>query len=128
MTMQDLNQLTISGHVRSEPQLHQYDDGDIACTLTLTHTTDHHQSGHWELQLYHVSLWGEVAVDFAERFELGQRIVVCGRLDCVHQQTLTGYQPVVSIIAARIITIPAAIDDDTSPDTAQLLLSSQPHR
>jgi hypothetical protein len=68
MTTQDLNQLTISGHVRSEPQLHRYDDGDIACTLTLTHTTDHHQSGHWELQLYHVSLWGDAAVDFAETF------------------------------------------------------------
>jgi single-stranded DNA-binding protein len=122
MTMQDLNQLTISGHVRSEPQLHRYDDGDIACTLTLSHTTDHHESGHWELQLYHVSLWGDVAVDFAETFESGQRIVVTGRLDCVHQQTLTGYQSVVSIIAERIITMPATVED-TSADSGQLLLS-----
>jgi single-stranded DNA-binding protein len=122
VTMQDLNQLTISGHVRSEPQLHRYDDGDIACTLTLSHTTDHHDSAHWELQLYHVSLWGDVAADFAETFELGQRIVVTGRLDCVHQRTLTGYQSVVSIIAERIITMPATVDE-TSADSDQLLLS-----
>lgn len=32
MSMQDLNQLTISGHTRGEPQLHRYDDGDTACT------------------------------------------------------------------------------------------------
>jgi hypothetical protein len=51
-----MSKLTISGHVRGEPQLHRYDDGDTACTLTLTHATDHHQSEHWEPQLYHVSL------------------------------------------------------------------------
>ena len=42
MTMQDLNQVTISGHILSEPQLHRFDDEDA---YTLTHTTEHHQ--HW---------------------------------------------------------------------------------
>jgi single-stranded DNA-binding protein len=121
-TQQDLNQITISGHVHSAPELHRYDDGDIACTLTLTHSTDHHQSGHWELQLYHVSLWGPLAEDFADTFEIGQRIVITGRLDCVHQQTLTGYQSIVSIIAERVITIPAA-DQDTGIATGQLALT-----
>ena len=44
--------------MRSEPQLHQFDDGDIACEFVLTHTTDHYQTGNWELQYYNVSLWG----------------------------------------------------------------------
>jgi single-stranded DNA-binding protein len=121
MQSQDLNQLTISGHVHSQPELHEFDDGDIACTLTLTHTTDHHQSGHWELQLYHVNLWGPPARDFADTFQIGQRIVITGRLDCLHQQTLTGYHSIVSIIAERIITIPAT-SEDTSASTGQLQL------
>jgi single-stranded DNA-binding protein len=122
MTIQDLNQLTISGHVRTEPELHRYDDGDSTCTFTLTHTTDHHQTGHWELQLYHVSLWGPDAEYFADTYELGQRIVVTGRLDCVHRESLTGYHSVVSIIAERIITMPAAAEDPVSY-TEQLALS-----
>jgi single-stranded DNA-binding protein len=104
MTMQDLNQVTISGHILSEPQLHRFDDED-AYTLTLTHHTDHHQSGHWELQLYSVSIWPPTSQAFIDQFQLGQRVTITGRLDCVCQQTLTGYQPVVSIIAERIITL-----------------------
>ena len=42
MASQDLNALTISGHVHSEPELHQFDDGDKAYTFVLAHTTDHH--------------------------------------------------------------------------------------
>jgi single-stranded DNA-binding protein len=123
MTMQqDLNSLTISGCVHSAPQMHRYDDGDVACTLTLAHTTDHHESGHWELQLYSVSLWGALAEEFADEFETGQRIIITGRLDCVHQQTLTGYDSIVSIIADRVITIPAD-DEDTGVAAAQLLLT-----
>ncbi|MGH2942967.1 MAG: single-stranded DNA-binding protein [Solirubrobacteraceae bacterium] len=89
---------------------------------SLTHTTDHHETGHWEVQLYSVSLWGTLAEDFTDEFEIGQRIVVTGRLDCVHEQTLTGYQSIVSIIASRVITIPAD-DQDAGIAAAQLLLT-----
>jgi single-stranded DNA-binding protein len=112
MYSQDLNQLTISGRVRSEPTLHQFDDGDIACEFVLTHSTDHYQTGDWELQYYNVSIWGQAAEAFADGFEIDQRIVVTGRLDAVYDQTLTGYQPIVSIIANRIITT------DPTPDPA----------
>jgi hypothetical protein len=119
MTAQDLNQVTISGHTRSQPQLHEYNDGDSA--YTLTHTTDHHESGHWELQLYSVSIWQPASHEFIEHFELGQRVAITGRLDCVCHQTLTGYQPVVSIIAERIITLHPSPQDNGS-DQPQLAL------
>ena len=125
MTTQDLNQLTISGRVRSEPQLHQFDDGDIACEFVLTHTTDHYQTGNWELQYYNVSIWGQAAVTFAETFEIDQRIVVTGRLDAVYDQTLTGYQPIVSIIANHIIT--ADPTPDQAASSAQLDLGELQH-
>jgi len=121
MTTQDLNQLTISGHVHSQPVLHEFDDADNAYTFTLSHSTDHHQSGHWELQLYHVSVWQPASQAFIEHFQLGQRVAITGRLDCAYHETLTGYQPVVSIIAERIITL----DDpkDTATNSQQLPLS-----
>jgi single-stranded DNA-binding protein len=123
MTTQDLNSLTISGHVHSQPELHEYDDGDSACTFTLTHTTDHHQSGHWELQLYQVSVWQPASHTFIEHFALGQRVAITGRLDCVCHETLTGYQPVVSIIAERIITLHDS-PQDASTDQLPLALNS----
>jgi len=105
MTTQDLNQLTISGHINSQPELHAFDDDDNAYTFTLSHTTDHHQSGHWELQLYHVSIWQPASEAFIEHFRLGQRVAITGHLDCAYHETPAGYQPIVSIIADRIITL-----------------------
>jgi hypothetical protein len=125
MYSQDLNQLTISGRVRSEPKLHQFDDGDIACEFVLTHSTDHYQTDNWELQYYNVSVWGQAAETFAETFQIDQRIVVTGRLDAVYDQTLTGYQPIVSIIASRIITIDPMPDHVASD--AQLELGELQH-
>jgi single-stranded DNA-binding protein len=122
MCIQDLNQLTLSGRVRSEPQLQHFDDGDSACTFVLTHSTDHHQTGNWKLQYYNVAIWGPDARTFAEDFELDQQIVVTGRLDSVYEQTLTGYQPIVSIIANRIITLHGAAEQATS-DVEQLRLA-----
>ena len=104
MHSQDLNQLTISGRVRCAPQLQHFDDGDRVCTFVLTHSTDHHQSGNWELQYYSVAIWGPDAQTFYDTIKLDTQIVVTGRLDSVYEPTLTGYQPIVSIIANRIIT------------------------
>jgi single-stranded DNA-binding protein len=122
---QDLNQLTISGRVRSAPQLHRFDDGDTACTFVLTHSTDHYQTGDWELQYYNVSVWGQAADAFADSFQTDQWIVVTGRLDAVYDQTLTGYQPIVSIIADRIITTDPP--PDPAANTAQRELGEQRH-
>ena len=108
MHNQDLNQLTISGRVRSQPQLQRFDDGDRACTFVLTHTTDHYQTGNWELQYYNVAIWEPDAQTFYDTVELDQQIVATERLDSVYEQTLTGYQPIVSIIANRILTLHGA--------------------
>jgi single-stranded DNA-binding protein len=114
MCIQDLNQLTLSGRVRSEPQLQHFDDGDRVCMFVLTHSTDHHQTGNWELQYYNVSIWGPAAQTFYDTIELDQQIVVTGRLDSVYEPTLTGYQPIVSIIANRILTLHGAAEQTSS--------------
>jgi single-stranded DNA-binding protein len=120
MTSQDLNQLTISGRVRSQPQLQHFDDGDQACTFVLTHSTDHHQTGNWEIQYYNVAIWGPDAQTFYDTVEIDQQIVVTGRLDSIYEQTLTGYQPIVSIIANRIITVDAGVEQATVVEQLRL--------
>jgi single-stranded DNA-binding protein len=121
MTIQDLNQVTISGHIHSQPGLHEFDDGDSAYTFTLTHTTDHHQTGDWELQLYSVSIWQPASHTFIEQFELGQRVAITGQLDCVCRETLTGYQSIVSVIAEHIIALHDS-PQNASSDQPQLAL------
>jgi primosomal replication protein N len=77
----DVNALTVSGVVERPPEL-QYDyDGEPVCSLVLTHTIDHEPSGHWELQHYHVSLYGELGEAFRAAHQPGQKIIVTGRLD-----------------------------------------------
>jgi primosomal replication protein N len=72
----DVNQLTISGTVERPPEL-QYDyEGDPVCSFVLTHTIDHQESGHWELQHYHVSLYGGLGEAFRTAYQPGQKVVV----------------------------------------------------
>ena len=44
------------------------------------------------------------------------------RLDAVYEPSLTGYQPLVSIIANRILTHDRALGPAATPDAAQLNL------
>jgi len=79
--------------------------------------TPEDQTGHWELQFYTVSIWAPFGKPFIDTVQIGQRIVVTGRLDSVYHETFTGYQPIVSIIAERVITTndPAQDTSNTEP-------------
>jgi hypothetical protein len=57
-TGEDVNELTISGHIEHELELTEDDYGQWVCAFVLTHTTTHYESGHWELQYYDITLYG----------------------------------------------------------------------
>jgi single-stranded DNA-binding protein len=77
----DVNRLTVSGAVLRAPEL-QYDyDAEPVYSLVLTHTIDHQESGHWELQHYHVSIHGGLGEAFASTYQHGQKVIISGRLD-----------------------------------------------
>ena len=116
MTTSDVNQLTISGHVEREPELQEYPGCGSVCTFVLTHTREHEESGHWELQFYNVAAYGPLGESFAATFHGGQRVVIIGRLDCEHEQTLLGYRPLASVIADSILVIHGTADDSSSVD------------
>jgi single-stranded DNA-binding protein len=116
MTRPAVNQLTISGHVEREPQVQEHPDFGSVCTFVLTHTREHHESGDWELQFYNVAAYGPLGESFPATFHSGQRIVITGRLDCEHEQTLLGYRPLSSVIADSIIVIDGTADDSSPVD------------
>jgi single-stranded DNA-binding protein len=121
MTTADLNQLLISGHVRRQHELRKEADGASVCSFVLTHTTEHEESGHWELQFYNVTVHGPLGESFAETCKTGQKIMITGRLDCELHETLTGYQPVISIIATSIITLYGIAEPNSVADQLHLV-------
>ena len=102
-TGEDINLVTISGHIEHDLALYEDDYGQWVCRFVLTHTTTHYETGHWEQQYYDVILYG--ARPLARRSETGQTILVTGQLDhpastharpAIHAHTITiahGPQP-----------------------------------
>jgi single-stranded DNA-binding protein len=76
----DVNQLTISGHVQREPELSEEHDGVSVCRFVLSHAVGDHESGHWELQLYHVNIYGPLGQSFASTHQPGQKVIITGCL------------------------------------------------
>jgi hypothetical protein len=105
MYTQDINELTISGHVNHPPQL-QGDPEDLpGCQFVLTHTTHAVDRDGWEQQHYNVIAYGSTGVAFLGRHRAGQVVVITGELDLQLQDTLIGPLPAITVIAHRIITV-----------------------
>ena len=113
MTTPDLNQLTIAGRVEQAPQLQPHEDCGTVCTFMLTHTVELTGNERFsaEIQFYSVAIYGPLGESFAAVYKPDQKVIIHGRLDCEHHETLTGYQPIASIIADRIITLHQLADD-----------------
>jgi primosomal replication protein N len=114
MYSQDLNELTISGHVNQPPVLQGDPDDLPACTFVLTHTTHAYDRQGWEQQHYTIVAYGRIGVAFADRHKAGQVVVVTGELDLQLRDTLIGPLPRVSIVAHRIITVDGPLNPAAS--------------
>jgi single-stranded DNA-binding protein len=115
MATRDVNQLTISGRVERQPRLDEHPDCGTVCSFVLTHTVDlpNNERFSAEIQFYNVAIYGPLGESFMAAYRPGLRIIINGRLDCEHQQTLTGVQPVASILVDSIITL----HGKTKPDS-----------
>jgi hypothetical protein len=116
MSIQDVNHLTISGHVNQPPR--RDDDGDAiaSCEFVLTHAS--HGTNPASEQHYRVIAHDPVAEAFAARHEPGQMVIVLGRLDLEIHNTLLGPLPAISITAHRIIPIDKPRNPATTATTA----------
>jgi hypothetical protein len=116
MYTQDINELTISGHVNQAPRLDDDTDVIAVCRFVLTHTThaiDRRRPG-WEQQHYNVTAYDKVAETFTERHQPGQVIVITGELDLQIQATLIGPLPAITIIAHRIVLVDGPLNPAAS--------------
>jgi single-stranded DNA-binding protein len=123
MTSFDVNQLTISGCVENDPELQEHPDCGSVCRFVLTHTTEPPDAERFEceLQFYNVAIYGPLGESFMTVYQTGLRIIINGRLDCEHQPTLTGYQPIASILADSIISLHGPSEDDVDVDQLPLV-------
>jgi hypothetical protein len=112
MSIQDVNHLTISGHVNQPPRLHDDGDAIASCEFVLTHAS--HGTSPGSEQHYRVIAHDPVAEAFAARHEPDQAVIVMGRLELEIHDTLLGPLPAISITAHRIIPI----DKPRNPATA----------
>jgi primosomal replication protein N len=136
MYTQDINELTISGHVTKTPLLHDDLDELPACSFVLTHTThavDQGRSG-WEQQHYNVLAYNRIAETFTDRHQAGQVVIVTGELDLQIKDTLIGPLPAITIIAHRIILIDGPLNPaasaaapDTQVELAHTTIGPVPH-
>jgi single-stranded DNA-binding protein len=118
MAIADLNQLTISGRVERAPELSEHPECGTVCTFVLTHTVELLDNERFsaEIQFYNAAIYGPLGQSFAAVYEPGQKIIIEGRLDCEHQQTLTGYQPIASILVDSITTMHELAEHSTTSD------------
>jgi single-stranded DNA-binding protein len=119
MYTQDINKLTISGHVAQPPQLHG-DPDDGLYRFVLAHTTHAYDRNGWEQHHYNVLAYGDLGEALASRHQPGQVVVVMGELDLQLQDTLIGSLSYVSIVAQRIITVDGPLnlaEHAAAPDT-----------
>jgi single-stranded DNA-binding protein len=121
MTTFDVNQLTISGRVESQPELEEHPECGTVCRFVLTHTVEPPDAERFEceLQFYNVAIYGPLGESFMAAYKPGLRIIINGRLDCEHQETLLGCQPVAWILADSIITLHGTAEQ-TSDEADQL--------
>ena len=136
MYTQDINGLTISGHVNEAPRLDEDSDVISICRFVLTHTTHaiDRQPPSWEQQHYNVRAYDKVAESFAERHQPGQVIVISGEIDLQIQATLIGPLPAITIIAHSIVLVDGPLNPaasiavpDPQPELAQTAIGPVPH-
>jgi hypothetical protein len=136
MYTQDINELTISGHVAQPPRLHGNPDDpdDPIYEFVLSHTTHAYDRGGWEQHHYNVTAYGKIGEAFANRHQPGQVIVITGELDLQLQDTLIGTLPHVSIVANRIITVDGPLNraasagaPETDVELQQTAVGPVPH-
>jgi hypothetical protein len=117
MYTQDINELTITGHVLQAPHL-RGDVDDRIYTFVLGHTTHAWDRHGWERHHYNVTAYGDVGEKFAGRHQPGQVVMVMGELDLQLQDTLIGQLP--AIVAHRIITIDGPLNPAAHAAAPQL--------
>jgi single-strand DNA-binding protein len=106
----DINQLTISGNLTTNPELRQLATGTALCRIRIAHNERRRlESGEWidNPQFFDVTIWGAIGEWVAGHVAQGDRVVIAGRLRWREWETDTGERrQAVDITADSIIPTP----------------------
>jgi single-strand DNA-binding protein len=106
----DINQLTISGNLTTNPELRQLATGTALCRIRIAHNERRRlESGEWidNPQFFDVTIWGAIGEWVARHVAQGDRVVIAGRLRWREWETDSGERrQAVDITAESIVPTP----------------------
>jgi single stranded DNA-binding protein len=118
MSAFDINQLTISGNLTTDPELRHTTAGTALCRLRIAHNERHRlESGDWvdNPHYFDVTVWGRVGEWVGNHVGRGDRVVIAGRLRWREWQTQDGERrQAVDITADSIVPAPHSTSSTTS--------------
>jgi single-strand DNA-binding protein len=121
----DINQLTISGNLTTDPELRHLASGQALCKIRIAHNERRKlESGDWidNPQFFDVTIWGGIGEWVAGHIAKGDKIVIAGRLRWREYQTADGdKRHAIDITADSIVPAPRetssnAATTDTNDD------------
>jgi len=118
----DINQVSISGNLTDNPDLHTFPSGNHVTNLRIANNTRRkNNKGEWEdvPGFYDVRVWGGFGKWISENLAKGDKVVVSGRLSWREWETDGTKRSRVSIDADSVVPVPkGAKDTSTAPAPA----------
>jgi single-strand DNA-binding protein len=115
----DINQLTISGNLTTDPELRHLHSGNALCKIRIAHNERRKlESGDWidNPQYFDVTIWGAIGEWVAANVAKGDRVVVAGRLRWREWDTEDGNKrQAVDITADSIVPTPRSSSTTAAP-------------
>jgi single-strand DNA-binding protein len=106
----DINQLTISGNLTSDPELRHTTTGTTLCRIRIAHNERRRlESGEWidNPHYFDVTVWSGIGEWIARHLTQGDRVIVAGRLRWREWQTQDGdRRQAVDVTADSIVPVP----------------------
>ena len=113
----DINQVTISGNLTDNPDLHTFPDGNHVTNLRIANNTRRKTNdGKWEdvPGFYDVRVWGGFGKWIGENLAKGDKVVVSGRLSWREWEKDGTKRSRVSIDADSIVPVPKGAKDTST--------------
>ena len=109
MSAFDINQLTISGNLTTDPELRRLSTGTAVCHIRIAHNERRRlESGEWidNPQFFDVTIWGATGEWVTQHVAKGDKVVVAGRMRWREWETDSGKRQAVDITADSIVPAP----------------------
>jgi single-strand DNA-binding protein len=114
----DINQLTISGNLTTDPELRRLSTGTAVCHIRIAHNERRRlESGEWidNPQFFDVTIWSGIGEWVARHVARGDRVVIAGRLRWREWDNADGERrQAVDITADSIVPVPRSTTTDAA--------------